>query len=75
MVDELCRSSPRIGDRYGKVRLSTFGRLHAAGFAVLATFTHPHSDVVLPDLSEVTVARLGRCFDEPIPNLGRRARG
>lgn len=74
-VDELCRSSPRIADRYGKVRLSSFGRLRAAGFAVLPTFTHPHFDVVLPDLSEVTVARLERCFDEPIPNPGRRARG
>lgn len=74
-VDELCRTSPRIGDRYGKIRLSEFGRLRAAGFAVLPTFEHPHFDVVLPDLSEVTLVRLDRCFDDPVPNPGRPSRG
>ena len=73
-VDELCRRSPRLG-RYGQVRLSTFGRLRTAGFAVIATFDQPHFDVVLPDVSELTVARLDRCFDAPIPNPGRRGQG
>ncbi len=27
--------------------------------------------LVLADLSELTVARLAKCFDEPIPNPGR----
>lgn len=45
--------------------------MRAAGFAVLATFERPHFDIVLPGVSEVTVARLDRCFDDPIPNPGR----
>lgn len=62
------------GDRissYGHVRLSTFGRLREAGFALLATFAHPHFTLVLPDVSELTLARLNRCFDAPIPNPGQ----
>lgn len=74
-VDELCRTSPRIGDRYGKIRLSEFGRLRAAGFPVVPTFEHPHFDVVLPDFLEVTLVRLDRCFDDPVPNPGRPSRG
>jgi len=31
----------------------------------------PHFTLVLPDLSELTLTRLDRCFDEPIPNPGR----
>jgi len=59
-VDELSAGrASRIGDRYGKLRLSTSVALRAADFAVLPTFTHPHFDVALPDLSEVTVAQLG----------------
>jgi len=27
--------------------------------------------LVLADLSELTLARLDRCFDDPIPNPGR----
>jgi hypothetical protein len=66
-VAEVCRRSPRL-DRYRQIRLSTFGRLRAAGFPVIATFDAPHYTVVLPDLSELSVARLARCFDDPIPN-------
>jgi hypothetical protein len=69
-VIEACRSSQRISS-YQRIRLSTFGRLRAAGFALLATFDAPHFTIVLPDLSELTVARLGACFDQPIPNPGR----
>ena len=69
-VQEACRSSERIAG-YRQIRLSTFGRLRSAGFALLATFDHPHFTLVLADLSELTVARLGKCFDEPIPNPGR----
>lgn len=67
-AQEACRGE-RVAD-YQQVRLSTFGR-DRAGFAVLATFDRPHFTLVLPDLSDLTLARLDRCFDEPIPNPGR----
>jgi hypothetical protein len=68
-IEEACRRE-RIAS-YRRIRLSTFGRVREAGFALLATFDHPHFTLVLPDLSELTVARLDRCSDEPIPNPGR----
>ncbi len=69
-VFEACRDSERIAG-YRRIRLSTFGRLRGAGFALLASFDHPHFTVVLADLSEVTIARLARGFDEPILNPAR----
>jgi hypothetical protein len=69
-VLEACRSSERL-EPYRQIRLSTFERLHAAGFPLLATFDSPHFTLVLPDLSELTLARLERSFDEPIPNPAR----
>ena len=48
-VDELCRDRPEL-QRYGKVRLTTAGRLRSLGFALVPTFDRPHYDVVLPDL-------------------------
>lgn len=69
-VQNACRSA-RIAN-YRRVRLSTFGRLRDAGFALLASFDHPHFTLVLADLSELTLARLDRCFDPPIPNPGRQ---
>ena len=74
-VDELCRTSPRIGERYGRVRTSTFGRLRHESFVLLPTFERPHFDIVLADISEFTIARLIRCFNDPIPNPGRASRG
>ncbi|MGQ0624329.1 MAG: hypothetical protein ACT4PP_06695 [Sporichthyaceae bacterium] len=68
-IQDACRND-RIGN-YGHVRLSTFGRLRGAGFALLASFERPHFTLVLPDLSEFTLARLDRCFDPAIPNPGR----
>lgn len=68
-VQDACRSD-RISS-YRQVRLSSFGRLRASGFALLATFDRPHFTLVLADLSELTVARLARSFDHPIPNPGR----
>jgi hypothetical protein len=73
-VLEACRGSERLMP-YRQVRLSTFGRLHSAGFAVLATFDSPHFTIVLPDLSELTVARLDQSFDDPIPNPARGREG
>jgi hypothetical protein len=72
-VQEACRAE-RIAS-YRRVRLSTFGRVRETGFALLATFDHPHFTLVLADLSELTLARLDRCFDDPIPNPGRTPRG
>lgn len=68
-VVEACRTSPRLG-RYRQIRLSSFGRLREAGFALIATFDAPHYTVALSDVSELTIARLARCFDDPIPNPG-----
>ena len=73
-VLDACRASERMAS-YRHIRLSTFGRLRSAGFALLATFDHPHFTLVLADLSDVTIARLSRCFDDPIPNPGRPAEG
>lgn len=68
-VTDACRISPRLR-RYRQIRLSTFGRLRSAGFALVATFDPPHFTIALSDLSELTLARLARCFDDPIPNPG-----
>jgi len=72
-VLDACRTSERLG-AYRRIRLSTFGRVRGAGFAMLATFDAPHFTLVLPDLSELTTARLDRCFDEPIPNPAGESR-
>lgn len=69
-VIEACRRSERLAS-YRQVRLSTFGQVRTAGFALLATFTRPHYTLVLPDLAELTVARLDRAFGDPQPNPGR----
>ncbi len=69
-VLEACRHSERLAP-YAHVQLSSFGRLRVAGFVLLATFDHPHFTLALPDLSELTVARLLGCFDGPVPNPGR----
>lgn len=72
-VLDACRGG-RVAN-YRRVRLSTFGRVRSAGFALLATFDHPHFTLVLADLSEMTIARLDRCFDAAIPNPGRPSQG
>ena len=58
--------------RYRQVRLSTVGRLHRAGFVLLATLARPHYDVVVPDIEDDTLRRLDTCFDAPVANPGRR---
>jgi len=74
-IEEVCRASPRIGARYGQVRLSTAGRLRPAGFVLLATFDRPHYDVALPDLSDPVISRLDDCFDPAVPNPGKPSPG
>ena len=61
-----CRSSERLG-RYCHVQLSSFGRLRSSGFALLATFESPQFRVVLPELSDLTLAKLLGCFDPLCP--------
>jgi hypothetical protein len=69
-VDEICRERPEL-QRYGKVRLTTAGRLRSLGFALVPTLDRPHYDVVLPDLANATLDRLELGFDRPIANPGR----
>lgn len=47
----------------------------SAGSDLLATFEQPHFTLVLPDVAELTIARLTRSFDDPIPNPGRPVHG
>jgi hypothetical protein len=69
-VVDVCRSVPDL-ERYGKIRLSTVGRLRALGFALIPTLDYPHFDVVLPDVELATLERLELGFDSPVPNPGR----
>lgn len=69
-VDELCAAEPHLA-RYGKVRVSTAGRLRREGFVLLPTLDRPHYDVLLPDLSDRTLDRLDESFDQTVPNPGR----
>lgn len=73
-VEYLCATDPRIL-RYGKVRLSTVGRIRALGFALLPTLARPHYDVVLPDLADETLNRLELAFDLPIQRPTSRQDG
>jgi hypothetical protein len=72
-VEQLCASDRRIA-RYGKVRLSTVGRVRELGFALLPTLDRPHYDVVLPDLEDATLDRLELAFDLAIPRPVSRER-
>jgi hypothetical protein len=69
-VGEVCRTVPDL-ERYGKVRLSTAGRLRSHGFVLIPTMHAPHFDVVLPDIDPATLDRLDGAFDSPIPNPAR----
>ena len=69
-AEELCSTEPFIV-RYAKVRFSTVQRIRGAGFALLPTLERPHYDVLLPDDSDETLARLEAAFDPPVPNPGR----
>jgi hypothetical protein len=70
-VEALCSDTDELR-RYGQVRTSTVRRVHAAGFALLATGDRPHFDIVLPDLAEPTLERLAAAFDPPERNPGRQ---
>lgn len=70
-LNELCAAEPFLA-RYGKIRLSTVGALREHGFPLIPTLGRPHYDIVLPDLEPITLERLDRCFDAPIPNPARQ---
>lgn len=72
-VEILCATEPYLL-RYGKVRLSTVGAVRLAGFALIPTLARPHYDIVLPDVTASSLARLDRCFDPPLPNPARGSR-
>ena len=50
------------------------GRSGRPDFDLLATGDWPHYDVVLADLGEETIERLGHCFGPPFPNPGAGAK-
>jgi hypothetical protein len=64
-VLQACRFSEGL-QRYGHVQLSSFGCLRVAGFALVATFEHPHFTIVRRELSAITPARLLRRFNAPV---------
>lgn len=70
-VRDLCAREPFLA-RYGKIRLSTVGRLRVEGFALLPTLSRPHYDVILPDLADGTLVRFDGCFGEPEVNPARQ---
>lgn len=65
----LCGAEPFLA-RYRKVRMSRVGRLRSEGFPLIPTLGRPHYDIVLPDLSPQTLARLDAAFDDAIDNPG-----
>ena len=73
-IAQLCAREPQLS-RYGKIRLSTVGRLRQERFALIPTLHRPHFDLVLPDVSTDTLGRLEGVFDVPIPNPARRPKG
>jgi hypothetical protein len=61
--------SPRLAP-YRRIRLTTVARIRANGFSLLPTFDAPHFTLVVPDASELTIARLNQTFDPAIANPG-----
>lgn len=72
--EELCGVEPYLA-RYSQVRISTVGRLRTAAFTLLPTLQRPHYDVLLPDPTDRTLARLEEAFDPPRPNPARAVGG
>ncbi len=60
---DACRTSRRLR-QYGMIRLSTFARVRRAGFALIATFDHPHFTLLLSE-------RVGGHARPPHPLLRR----
>jgi hypothetical protein len=74
-VEELVRRTAELSpDRYKQLRTTTVGQIRRARFDLLATGDWPHYDVVLADLDEETIQRLGHCFGPPFPNPGAGAK-
>ena len=74
-VEKLVHRTPELSpDRYKQLRTSTVGQIRQAHLDLLATADWPHYDVVLADLDEETIQRLGHCFGPPFPNPGAGAK-
>jgi hypothetical protein len=74
-VEELVRRTPELSpDRYKQLRTTTVGQIRGARFDLLATGDWPHYNVVLADLDDETIERLGHCFGAPFPNPGAGAK-
>jgi hypothetical protein len=72
------RAATRSFDGYGVLGVSVeavIGRSVADACARSRRLDHLHFTLTLPDLSEITLARLERSFDGPIPNPGRPSPG
>jgi hypothetical protein len=72
-VLKVCRTSERLA--IARSACPPSAEVRGAGFALLATFDHPHFTLVLADLSEMTIKPLDRCFDDPIPDPGQAPSG
>ena len=55
---------------YRVVRLSTVGRLRAAGLWLLPTFARPHFTIVVPSAERAALDSLLACFDPASHNPG-----
>ncbi len=53
---------------HAQVRVTSAGRLRAAGFEVEKTLGAGHYTVWLPDVEDDTLSRLADAFDSPRPN-------
>jgi hypothetical protein len=70
-----CREGAQNAQRCHTSAKRPFGRLRGTGFALLATFEHPHFTIVLPVPADLTLARFVRCFDAPVANPARSGDG
>ena len=74
-INDLVRRTPELSpERYRQLRTTTAGLIREAHFDLLATGDWPHYDIVLADMSEETIERLGHCFGPPFRNPGVSAR-
>ena len=74
-VEDLVRRTPELSpERYKQLRTTTVGQIRRASFELLASGEWPHYDIVLADLDDGTIERLGHCFGPPFANPGAGAK-
>lgn len=63
----------RAGLGHAVVRVTTVGRLREAGYDVANCNANWHCQILLDGpVTDEDCARLSACFDDPVPNPGRR---